>query len=469
MTGRLAHYIVEERRYDSKKANFYTQLQHIPNDQISLYAGLHYSWYKGENFKVVDDLLGGEFYIDYDKFAERDFPNNSDAIQNDLNNPNRILKEGDKFGYSYDANVRYANAWVQLQYSLSQFDFFVGGNLSRSEFWRTGNFRNGKFPDASFGDSEKYDFTNYGAKAGITYKIDGRNYLYASGIYQTRAPYFRNSFVSPRTRNQAVRDLTSETIRGGEIGYNLRAPYFKGRITAYYTQFLDQTFSRSFYHDDENSFVNFSMTGINKEHKGIEAAAEVTLFPGFKVNGVASIGQYIFDSRPNATISQDNNAEVLQDDITIYAKNFYVSGTPQTAYTFGLSYRNKSYWSFYLNLNYFDDVWIDFNPVRRSAEAVDLVEQGSGLWRQIIEQEKTESAFTANASINKSFRLDWGEERTYLNIGLSVNNFLNNEDFITGGYEQLRFDFEEKDVDRFPSRYYYFQGLNYFLNIYLRF
>jgi hypothetical protein len=170
-----------------------------------------------------------------------------------------------------------------------------------------------------------------------------------------------------------------------------------------------------------------------------------------------------------ATISQDNNAELLAEDLTIYAENYYVAGGPQKAYTLGASYRTKSYWAFYLNVNYFDDVWIDFNPIRRTEEAVDLVEAGTPLWNSILDQENTGGAMTMNASIFKSFLIKWFEENVYLNLSFSVNNALNNQDFVTGGYEQLRFDFEGKDVERFPSRYYYFQGFNYYFNASIRF
>lgn len=469
ITGKLSHYIIEDRHYDSDRKFFNTNLQHVLNDRVTLSAGASFIHQTIEIYKLVDDLLGGEFYVDYDKFAERDIIDNPDAKQNDLNNPNRLLGEGDIFGYHYDGNIRDGQIWGQVQYKLPKWEFFGGATASMTRFWRTGHFRNGKFPQNSFGDSDKYDFTNYGVKAGALYKIDGRNYLSLNGFYKTRAPFFRNAFVSPRTRHQIVDGLENETIRSGEFSYLLRSPYLKARLTGYYTEFLDQIVSRSFYHDDQNSFVNLSMTNVDKEHVGVEAAAEVAIFPGLKAHGVASVGQYIYTSRPLATITQDNNAEVLQENIIVYAKNFYVSGTPQSAYTFGLSYRSKDYWSAYLNLNYFDDIWLDFNPIRRTTDAIDLVEPGSFQFNTIINQEQLPSAFTVNLSFYKSWLIEFGEDRYYLSVNLSANNLLDNTDFITGGYEQLRFDYEEKDVSAFPSRYYYFQGLSYYFNIALRF
>ena len=59
-------------------------------------------------------------------------------------------------------------------------------------------------------------------------------------------------------------------------------------------------------------------------------------------------------------------------------------------------------------------------------------------------------------------------ERTGL-FNLGVNNILNNENIVSGGFEQLRFDFAEKNVGKFPARKFYAYGLNYFASIGIRF
>jgi len=406
--------------------------------------------------------------VNFDKFALQDFPGNTDAIQNDLNHPNQIVYTGDVFGYDYDANVRNGEIWGQLTAELSHFDFHIAMTGGTTSFWRIGNMRNGKFPEDSFGESERQQFYHGGVKGGATWKIDGRNYVVLNGMYLTRAPFFRNAMVSPRTRNQFVDGLETEKIYGGEASYVFRAPYFRARLTGYYTQFKDQAYARSFYHDDERSFVNISMTGIDQEHIGIEAFAEATITSGFKVHGVAAIGQYIYNSRPHAVITQDNNASVL-NETTVYGKNYYISGTPQSSYTVGLSIQTKYYLSAYLNFNYFDRLWIDYNPVRRTVDAVDLVEEGSPQWNAIIDQEQAQGGFTMDASVFKSFKLGWFKKPVYFTLSFNVTNVLDKQDLVSGGFEQLRFDFLEKDVERFPSKYYYFSGFNYFLNASIRF
>ncbi|HEY6978311.1 MAG TPA: hypothetical protein VH396_18565, partial [Chitinophagaceae bacterium] len=57
----------------------------------------------------------------------------------------------------------------------------------------------------------------------------------------------------------------------------------------------------------------------------------------------------------------------------------------------------------------------------------------------------------------------------YLVFSAGINNLLNNRDMITGGYEQLRFDFDTRDPNQFPPKYYYGYGINYFLSVTIRY
>ncbi|MEL6866661.1 MAG: TonB-dependent receptor, partial [Bacteroidota bacterium] len=472
VSGNFSRYIVEDRRFDSKKANFYTKFQQELNQNWSLQSGLSYQWYQGRRYKVVDDLLGGDFYVNLDRFAERDFPGNDDAQQIDLNNPNQILREGDIFGYNYDADIHKAEAWLQGQFRYGPFEGFVAGDLSSTRFWLTGRFRNGKFPDDSFGEGEKQSFINYGTKAGLTYIINGRNYLFANGSYRTRAPFFRNSYVSPRTRHQLAPNLKSMSIASTEGGYILRSPDYKARIVAYYTRFEDDIRAISFYHDEQRTFVNYIVNGIDTEHKGIEVALEAKLFPGLNAKAVASIGQHQHISRPTATVSQDNTAALLEEQQTLYLNNFFVSNGPQSAYNLGLAYQPGNWWTFWVDLSYFHRSWVSPNPVRRTEAAVSLdptgidkVDYQSELWNDILAQEELDGFFMLDISTRKSFK--WGDY--YLACNLGVSNLLNNQSYITSGYEQLRFDFEGKDVNRFPARYFNGFGINYFLNLSLSF
>ncbi|TVQ50108.1 MAG: TonB-dependent receptor [Saprospirales bacterium] len=467
VTGNRSKYILEERRFDPTIFAFNTQFNSVVSRITKLSGGLGYQSLTNESYKLVDDLLGGDFYLDIDRFAERDFSDlDSDRLQSDIRTPNRVATEGDVFGYNYDINVRKANAWIQGEFEFRRMNYFAGAQLTNTSFWRTGYMQNGHFPDNSLGDSEKSNFLNYSAKAGATYKISGRQYLYASANFQTRAPQARNAFLSPRTNHRLNPSLEDEKVLSLEGGYQIRTPFVRGRLTAYYTSFEDQTNLIAFYNDIERAFGFYFLEELNTVHQGIEAALEVKVSPTLSVSGVAALGYYHYSSRPLASQIQDRSEDFIFEKEPIYIENFLVPGTPMTALSLGFSYNSPNFWFINLDFNYFDDLFIDFNPDRRRAAAFDLVEYQSEQWNRIHRQEKTDAAVMVNAFGGKSWRVARGKF-IYLNIG--VNNLLNAKDVITGGFEQRRYNFRDRDPDTFPNRYYYAQGINFFSSIAYRF
>ena len=471
VTGKRSRYIIEDRIINTQRINFNTVLNTKITDNIDLTGGAAYQDQKNHYYKKVEDLLGGEFYVNLNQFAERDFQDGI-ANQNDLDNPNRILKEGDKFGYDYDININRIAGWVQGVFRFNKVDFFLAGELSNTSFYREGRVRNGLFPTSSFGKGTTNSFTNYAAKAGVTYKIDGRNYVYVNGAYLTKAPYFENVYVSPRTRNDQQPGVTSEKIQSVEGGYVMNAPNLKVRIGGYYTTFEDGLDVISFYHDEFQNFVNYSLSGIDKVHFGGEFGLEAKLAPGLSVNAAAAVGRYYYDSRQTAVITVDNSNAIVGTE-TIYSQNFRVPSTPQEAYSLGFTYRSPKFWFVSLTGNYFDQAWLSYNPLRRTYAATDGVEYKSEAWNAIIDQTKFDSQYTLDFFGGYSWKLprryEIAKRSTFLVFNVGINNLLNNKDIQTGGFEQLRFDFTNRDVNKFPPKFFYAYGLNYFASATLRF
>lgn len=472
ISGKWAQYILQNYVTDQQIINLNTIYNNSLSDHIRFSGGLNLTSQKTEYYREVKDLLGADFYVDINKYAEQDNPNNFNIIQNDLNNPNRILGEGDKFGYDYIANIKRLAGWWQADFTYDHFDFFLGTQLSRMEFYRDGKFRNGLFPDNSYGKSETHGFTNYAFKAGATYKINGRNYVFANAAVLTSAPLFENVYVSPRTRDFIASNIEDEKITSVEGGYLLKAPRLKGRVVGYLTNFTDGVVSRTFFNESTNSFGTLTMTGVDKRHTGVEIAVDATLGKGFSASAVAAVGQYFYTARPTATFTEDESA-IVTSDITIYSKNLRVAGSPQASYTAGVSYRSPKFWFVNVNVNYFDKIYTDFSPIRRTLAGVYLTDSDSALWNEILGQEKLESQVTLDLFCGYSYKLNNKfkslKGNTFLVINVGINNILNNQDFISNGYEQLRFDFEEKNVNKYAPKYYYAPGRTYFINLALRF
>lgn len=472
VTGLRSRYIVGERVINTKRMNFNSVLNTRVSNHADLTIGISNQYQRNHYYQKVNDLLGGDFWMNLNQFAERDYPNNTDAVQNDLNNPNQVVKEGGKYGYNYDIDINKTAIFLQSVFKYRKFDFHVSGEFSVTTFYRVGHVRNGLFPDHSYGESTRYNFDNYAIKGGVTYKINGRNYLFLNGAYLTRAPFFENAFIAPRTRDYVQNNLTNETIQTAEAGYIMNAPNLKIRLTGYYTRFDNGLNVLSFYHDDYRNFVNYALSNIDKLHFGGEFGFEAKVLPGLTVNGAAAVGRYYYNSRQNAIVTIDNSAAV-QSEETVYSQNYRVPSTPQEAYSLGLNYRSKKFWYVSLTGSYFDQMWLDFNPIRRTAAAVDGLAKGSDEWNQILAQTKWDPQYTLDFFGGYSYKMprkyEINHKATYLVFNLGVNNILNNKDIITGGYEQLRFDFQDKDISKFPPKVYYAYGLNYYASVILRF
>ncbi|MCW3127172.1 MAG: TonB-dependent receptor [Bacteroidetes bacterium] len=470
--GRQSSYILGDRMEDNKQVNFNTTLNHTFYDHISLTAGLTYQWEKVRHYKQVNDLLGGDYYVNLNDYAVQDFPTNPDVLQNDLQHPNRILHVGDAYEYDYSSQIHKTSVWLQPYFKFNHVEFFVSGQLTHNYYWRTGNVQNGLYPDNSLGDSKKISLINYAIKAGFQYKINGRNYFYANGEVKTEAPTFNQSFLSARIRNEVVTGLTNENVYAAEIGYQYKSPIITLKISGFYTEFQNGIQNRTFFHDDYRTNVNYSLTGIGKRELGGELGFDAKIYKGFSVNLVASGGLYKYSSNASATITKDNSDQILANQ-TAYIKNYYLGGMPQVSGSLGFKYSSKHYWYVGINFNYFDQMYVEINPIRRTLAAVDLVDYGSAQYNEILHQEKLKGQFTMdmtggyNLLLNKYIH-HMGKYKYSLNFYGTLTNMANNRNFVINGQEQLRYDYGQNNLDKFGTKYRYMHGFGYFVSVAFR-
>lgn len=458
--GLRSKYIIEDRRMDKNQYGLNINIQHQFDAATRMVGGAVVTHSKTRHFKEVVDLLGGDFWLDVDKFSDQEATADNIALQNDLRNPNRLAREGDVIGYDYDANAQHYAAWTQAEHQTTHIDMYAGFEVSHTRFWRTGNMQNGRFPDHSLGDSEKQAFTNFGFKTGMTYKIDGRNYIVANGAMLTRAPYFRDAYISPRTREFTIDNPENQTIHSADLSYVLRSPAVKMRLTFYHSTFKDQIWLRSYYHEDEKSFVNYIMTDVDKVSQGVEFGMDANLSSTISATLVAAHGEHIFTSRPNVTIVQDNDSELLATNRTVYLRNYYVGGSPQTALSAGLRYNSPRYWWAGVSANYYDNIYLEPSPDNHTEAAVRF--EGDIRNEMLLTQPQLDPAFTLDFFGGKS----WRHKGNTIVLTISANNLLNNQDIIMWGFQQLRTDYSQPD--RFPPRYSYLYGTTFFVNLAFR-
>lgn len=464
VTFNRSKYIVEEYRIDPLQFGFNSIHDFKWKDNLLVTTGVNIDRYVSRNFKVLTDLLGGDHWVDVDQFAEQTFLDPTLA-QNNSEVPNKLISEGDKFGYNYNMHVNTNELFSQLRFMGKKTDAYGAVNLSQTTFFREGIWQNGRFENSG-GIGEKHSFFNYGVKGGLTYKITGRHFLTLNAIYQTRAPFSRNVYVSPRTRDNVVQGMKSMEIISGDVNYVVRYPGLRARATAYYTMINDGTYAQSFYHEEFRNFVNYTMTNVDQLYSGIELGIEKTIGTDWVTTFVFGTGQFLYNSRPQATITIDNSSEVVAEGRTVYLKNYHLGGMPQTAASIGLKYNSPKFWFAGCSFNYFTDIYIDPNPDRRTAEAVEKYVEDDPQWDEIV-GETVIHRLSDNPFFDNNYTLDifggasFKVKGKILRVSATINNALNNTNFISGGFEQLRYD--SNNINKFPPKYGFMYGTSYFL------
>lgn len=507
--GNRSKYVLEERRVDQRDLNFAASLKWLPATHWTVKAGLNAKINRTEYYKVLNDLLGGDYFLNIDQFAERDFSSSKSMIQNDLdyflaNGEAQQIREGDKYGYDYCAHIHKQEGWVSGGFQKGGFEAVLGGRVGHTGFWRQGLVRKGLFPgldadgkpytgdlvttwDAdgkaitSYGNSEKANFLTFGAKLNLVYSIIGGHRISADLGYSSDAPYFDKAFLAPRTRNTLMQNLTNVKSFSSDLNYLYSNNGYNVRLTGFYTTIQDQTDVMSVYYDLQNSFGNFAMSGIDERHVGMELGFEVpTPLSGLSLVGAFTWGNYVYTSNPRMTATVDNSARIIHDNILVpfwmshpeggKTVRHHVAGTPQLAGSLGLSYF-YNYWFIDADVDCFAKSYLDMSPIRRIDEAT------AGPDKQVTpeeiadmaHQEEFAPAFLVNFSVGKS----WYLKRKYqFGFSLNVKNLLNNRNVKTGGFEQTRM--VDNTVSRtryynFDPKYFYMPGFNYMLNLYFKF
>lgn len=474
VSGARSVYVIGDDVEQYNKYSVFLNVKRKMNDHINFVGGFHAQFQETDNYRELKNLLGGDYYVNLNQFAERTYIGNDVFNQNNVLNPNQIIREGDKYNYHYRNLFTKGFVWGQTTFNYNKFNGFIALRGGFESFQRDGQYQNGLFLDNSYGASDVMKFMTYNVKGGLTYKINARNFLYASGMVGTKAPTFDNTFISPRTRNIVIDNPQLEQIRSAEVGYLLRTPFLSGRLSGFATDINNTTDIKRFYHEDYRTFVNYVMTGVDMRMLGGEIALRAKLSPTLSVTFVGSYMQAFYNSRPDVSIIRDNDTNSRVESSVAYIKNYYLQVGPQTATMLGLNYRSASNWYANVNVNYVDRSYIGINPSRRTQEAVEGLEYKGEQYNAIIEQEKLPSAYTVDVYLGKTFNLNKLNRKifaygTTLNVNFGVNNVLNNKNVLTGGFEQLRFDQTGRNPNRFDNKYFYGFGANYFLNVSLRF
>lgn len=471
--------IVEDVNRD-KTFNFASHFDTRLKENWKLNINFNYQNLRSDNFRRVKDLLGANFAYNLNAF-------NND-VQYNTDDANTEVRVGDRTQYSYELLKDHYSLNVSSEVDFNKFNVVASIFSSYSKSQREGDYRSGiiAFKDNSKGKSKVYDALDAGIKGKITYKINGKNFIVYNGAFFSLAPTLNELYINPRAVDYLTPGVKNQVINSNDLSYIMRGQVLKLRLSTYYTTISNSTEISRYYAavssetGSVNTLINEAMTGVDKRYMGAELGFDVKITPTLNATGVASIGEYKYTNRPDVYSFDDLNTEnIYRSYGKANIKDYKVAGTPQKAFSLGLKYNSPKYWWVGASANYLMDQYLDFSALNKTATM--YTDPGTNdpyagvtpeLIQQLTKQTKFDDQFMLNANAGKSFLI--GKYR--MGISVSVNNILNNRNYVTGGFEQGRtanftqvLEESQRQTPYFGPKLWYDRGTTFFTNVYLRF
>jgi len=448
-------------------------LNHRFSDNITFQAGVNFNYTRSSDYMTVRDLLGGEFWVDVDPFSDRDMYDptaNPDILQNDLDNPNRHVVTGDRFGYDYNIHAKKVQVWAQNQHNYAHWNINYGASFTYEDFYRFGHMRNGRAPLNSLGKSKTLDFEDFAVKAGVTYKLDGRNFFTVQASYATQAPMISDVYIAPRIKDTTIADPKSQKTLAVDGQYTWNYRRFRGSIGAYFINMEDAVERMGFYDESLNTFCNFALDGVKRQYKGIELGMAYKILPSLTASLAGTYAKFQYKNNPMGLRSVENG---LYPDAykQVFLKNYTCTSTPQLAFNIALDWQAPKMFFVNVNASYLADYYVKLAyPFHEQMPGLwtvaETTEEVEALMGAYADQPKLDNQWVLNASVGKVIYLN---RKLSLNLNLSVSNILNNKDLVLNAFQQSRVDTKRYNVNAFPTKLQYAQGIKVYFNVGVRF
>lgn len=315
------------------------------SDNLNLMVGIDGRSYKGEHYREVRDLMGGDYYYEKYKYAV-------DGVAG----RNQIMKVGDKIAYDNDGLVQYGGVFAQLEYASGPFAVFIAGTVSNTWYKRVDRYNY-----VTDTESDVQTQIGYNFKAGANYNINEKHNIFANAGYYSKAPDF--NFLFPNYTNDLSTDeFVNEKVIGFELGYGFNSRYFHANVNGYYTMWQDKSLLSRAYASGGQDVRSF-ITGLDATHMGIELEAMAHVTDVFDIGLLASIGDWEWTNDVQAIVTDDQTFQ--QDTTNVYSEGLKVGGAPQTQLGLKLQYNPFQRINLGTEIIYYDNFYADFDPADR--------------------------------------------------------------------------------------------------------
>lgn len=431
--GRRSRYAVQDEISRNSLLRFSSVLKLTINSYFSTWAALDMSMDNQRNFRVMDDLLGGDYWLDVDPYLLDDVFL-GDQTNNDLRSPNRTVRAGDKFGYNYRLAYTGTDLSVGAKLNVEKFSAvvslsFASGGVARNGFYEKENFSDRD----SYGKSE-VDFEN-GAKLKVSamYLFGG---YWTTGINLLTAkimPTADQLFLSPMFRNTFVENPEKPSYTGIEVFLNARKTWGGFAFTAYAQMSTLGNSVINRYDQTSGKYSHHVISGQKTTSLGIDASLEVNAGPRVKLAGVLMIGDFRYSSDQFSKQYDEKTGDLLIEKERIHMEGLKIPDAPSVAVSGSVSYRPVSTLVLDLGATYTAERYARMDIMRRTDRYLATASSET-----IREQIQEQTPLPAHIVTEFSVGYGWYSPRGHsLWLRASVSN-LTNERIVRSGYEQSR-------------------------------
>jgi outer membrane cobalamin receptor len=322
------------------------------NDNLKLSAGVDVRYYIGEHRSEIEDLLGGEYFLDVDSKGE------SENLNRDKDTR---LKEGDIVYYNNDGEIMWGGLFAQAEYQKDALSAFISGSLTESRYRRIDYFQ---YKPGNQKTSWQ-DFLGYSVKAGANYNLNEQHNVFVNLGYFEKAPFFNSVFLN--YANDINPDAANEKVYSAEVGYGFRSNKLALNINAYYTKWMDKSIATTETRGGDD--WRFNVLGLDALHMGLEMDLKYQITDKMTLTGMASLGDWEWISNGIGNgVNLDDREDTTLETMTIFADGLKVGDAAQTTTALGLDYQIFDNLKLGMNYNYYANLYSYFKVSSRNNE-----------------------------------------------------------------------------------------------------
>lgn len=357
---------------------FLSTFQQNLTENWTFSGGIDGRYYRGDHYRQVYDLLGGTGFRSIGNFQ--------------IDQRTTILQEGDRYDYDYSGFVRWGGIFGLLEWKKEKWTAFVNVSGATAGY-RYEDFMKPKVvelvdttlfisysdtieyneqvynissPEAKNQSSSWINIPSYTFKGGASYKIDKQSSVFINAGYISKAQRYSNVVQINRGQEEGkiFENYDNEKIKALELGYSFGSPKFSANLNTYYTLWENKPLDRPptvplDEGDPDGDRIAINIPGVDARHIGLELDFAYKPIRSLSIEGLVSVGDWIWNSAEEALVVIPNVVEYTYD---FDAKGVHVGDAAQIQ--LGGLVRYEPFRGAYIKVNgtYFGKNYANFQP-----------------------------------------------------------------------------------------------------------